>query len=776
MIPSPYPDAPAPSEPEAPAGEYLDDEELLRRAKQCFDRAAETESEYRILAKQDLEFFSGQQWDKNIENLRKADLRPCLTINRLPAMVHQVSNDIRQNKPAPDVSPVDDTGDIETAEVLQGLIRHIERQSKADAVRSYAAFYQVACGRGYYRIVTEAVDPMGFDQEIFLRRVKNPATVYFDPSCQQPDYSDAWWALIVEDLTKEQYKAKYPEFELSSAEDFGSTGDSTPPWRSEGGGIRVAEYWYKVRERTDIALLPDGSVKRLSEVPPGMPVLKTRPTEIDAIHWARINGAEVMERREWPGRYIPIVPVLGEEYDLDGKTELVGMIRHAKDPQRMLNYWESAKTEMIALAPRVPFIVAEGQLENHEDEWRQANVRNYAFLYYKPKSVGQELVPPPQRQVYEPPIQAITLAQAQTVDHLKSTTGIYDASLGNRSNETSGLAIRTRQQQGDTGNYHYIDNLATAITHETRILIDLIPKIYDRPGRVARIIGDDGSEESVVLNAPYKDRHNVAKDGHYLEAGRYDVAINIGPSYATKRQESADAMMQFAAAAPELTPRYADLLVEAMDWPNAEAIADRIRPPNVPPKGQEKAIPPQAQAMIQQLQQENKQLTLELNDLAGKVEAKQLELESKERMQTQELQSKERVAAQQSQVKLTTEGAKLGTPETSRSCTPRSRLSSSDCSSSIRTCLLKPHSNHRNRLRCRNSSRPMAESGHLWRVLSSLIDQGMDRHRKWLAMRHARCDTPFFFNGADADPPPVCGGLLVCTRPQSTGALLVRGG
>jgi hypothetical protein len=268
----------------------------------------------------------------------------------------------------------------------------------------------------------------------------------------------------------------------------------------------------------------------------------------------------------------------------------------------MLNYWESAKTETIALAPRAPYLVAEGQLENHEREWKLANLRNYPYLTYKPKAVGQELVPPPQRQVYEPPIQAITLAQAQAVDHLKATTGVYDASLGNRSNETTGVAIQARQVQGDTANFHYIDNLATSITHEARILIDLIPKIYDRPGRVARIIGEDGSERQVTLNQPFNDGGQSRI--YDLNVGRYDVVTDIGPSFTTRKAESMEGMLGFAQVAPELVPRYADLYVQGQDWPLADEIADRVRPPDIPPKDQT-PIPPQAQQQISQLSQEN---------------------------------------------------------------------------------------------------------------------------------------------------------------------------
>ena len=631
-------------------------EEFVRLALERFKLCAEAESEFRKLALEDLTFYSGDQWDDNIKNQRTRDLRPCLTINRLPQFVHQVSNEVRQNKPAAKVSPVDDYGDAETAETIQGIIRHIERQSKADSVRSYAAFYQIVCGRGYYRIVSKYADPLSFDQELYIERIQNPLTVYVDPTCQQPDYSDARYAFIVNDLTRDVFKAMYPQAEASSSEEFRSTGDAEPDWASHDK-IRVAEYFTRDIEQQEIALLPDGTVLPAEQVPPGVPVMAARTAEVPRVRWSVITCYEVLSEREWPGQWIPIIPVLGEEWSLDNKTQLTGMVRNAKDPQRMLNYWESAKTETIALAPRVPFIAAEGQLENHEAEWKQANIKNFSVLQYKVREVGGQLVPAPQRQTYEPPIQAISMAQMGAIDNLKAATGIYDASLGNRSNETSGIAIRQRQSEGDTANFHYIDNLATSITHETRQLIDLIPKIYDRPGRVARIIGEDGAEQKVQLNAPYQEQ-GVTKM-YDLNAGRYDVAIDIGPSYKTKRQEAVESMLGFAQVAPGLVPLYADLFAQAMDWPLARKIAERVRPPNLPPEG-EQQIPPQVMAQMQQLQQENQQLTQALNEASRVIESKQVETQSRERIAGAEIESAERIALGRDRTTLTAKVADIG--------------------------------------------------------------------------------------------------------------------
>lgn len=635
------------------------EEDFLATARRRFQLVVEAESELRKQIATDLDFYSGEQWPDDVTSARNRDKRPCLTINRLPGFVHQVSNEIRKDKPAAKISPVDSQGDIKTAEIFQGLIRHIEQQSNAAAVRSYAAFYAIVCGRGYYRILTDYTSPYSFDQDIYIRRIKNPLTVYMDPSAQEPDASDAKWCFIVEDLLEEEFKAQYPDKELFSAENFRAEGDVSTLWRWQGN-VRIAEYFCKKTRQQEIAMLQDGSGAPLEQVPPGEPVLATRIADVPYVHWCRMDGAQILEEGKWPGRYIPVIPVLGEEFDIDGTTELVGMVRNARDPQRMLNYWESAKTESIALAPRVPFIVAEGQIENHEQEWATANSRNYAYLQYKATTVSGQPVPPPQRQVYEPPVQAITIAEQQAIDHLKSTTGVYDASLGNRSNETTGIAIRTRQLQGDTANYHFIDALATAVTHETRILIDLIPKIFNRPGRIARIIGEDGSAETVTLNAP------ATREGletfYDLSAGQYDVAVSIGPSYATKRQESADSMLGFAQAAPELVPRWADLFAQAQDWPGAQEIADRVRPPDLPPKGQQ-PIPPQVQQQMSQLNQQNQQLQMMVEQMGRIIQGKQVEASSKERMQTQQIESDERIAAMKDQSQLVMKAADVGSKD-----------------------------------------------------------------------------------------------------------------
>lgn len=635
-------------------------DQLLELARSRFALVANAETDIRREALDDLKFYAGEQWPADIERSRNADKRPCLTINRLPQFVHQVTNEIRQNKPSPKVSAVDDQGDVKTAEVIQGIIRHICRHSNADSVRAWAAFYAAVTGRGYYRIVTDYCDPMSFDQDILIRRIKNPHTVYMDPACQEPDASDARFCFVVESLTKDEFKAQHPESEVAGAEDFSSIGDTDPEWVSEDG-VRVAEYFYIETKQTDLALLQDGSVVELKNVPEGAVVMRTRKADVPVVMWAKINAVEILDGpHEWPGRWIPVIPVLGEELDIDGRTQLKGMVRNAKDAQRMLNYWESAKTETIALAPRAPYMMAEGQDEGYEGMWQQANTRNFSRLVYKPVTINGELAPSPQRQTFEPPIQAISIALEQSVEHLKATTGVYDASLGNRSNETSGKAILARQQEGDTANYHFVDNLAIAITHETRILIDLIRRIYDRPGRVARIIGEDDTEKQVTLNQPHHD--GKTEQLYDVSVGKYDVAISVGPSYATKRQEAAESMMGLVQAMPDVLRVAGDLIVKNMDWPGAQEISDRLKKtlqPGLAEDDGQQQVPPQVQAQLQQSAQMIEQLTEQLNTVTEEIRVKKFEIDSKERIESERLQ----VQREEIQSRLAIEMARIGSTE-----------------------------------------------------------------------------------------------------------------
>jgi hypothetical protein len=623
------------------------DEQLIALAHKRFRIAAEAESRIREAALDDFRFRSGDQWPEDVRKERELDKRPCLVVNRLPSFLRQVTNEQRQNRPAIQVDPVDDFGDPETAEIEQGLIRHIERSSGADVAYDTAFEHMSTGGFGYIRVLTDYVSEDSFDQEIKIKRVKDPFCVYFDPHIDEPDGSDGRYCFLVDDMPADEYKAQYPDSELASFDNFSAIGDRGPrDWISEQT-VRVAEYMYVETKRRTLCLMPDGS-KVFADQQEGAEkeAIRTRPVEERTVNWVLMNGMEVLERREWPGKWLPIIPVYGDEIIVDGERQLVGVIRYAKDPQRMYNYWASAETETIALAPRAPYVGVEGQFEGHEHEWAAANRRNFPYLQYKPKSAGGQFAPPPQRQVYEPPIQAISMARMQAADDLKATTGIFDASLGAQSNETSGKAILARQREGDVANFNFIDNLSRSMRHLGRVLIDLIPKIYDTP-RVLRIIGKEDEQKTVKVNQPTVGKGGVERIFD-LTAGKYDVTVNVGPSYSSKRQEAAESMMALTQAYPALMQVAGDLLVKNMDWPGAAKIAERLKrllPPEILQEEEEEGqpkqqIPPQ---MLQAFMQQNEQLSAALNEATEMLEGRMAELQMQMQMKEREIESRERI-------------------------------------------------------------------------------------------------------------------------------------
>jgi Phage P22-like portal protein len=605
------------------------DAKLIATARKRFIAASEAESDIRKNALEDLKFFAGDQWPEGIKRQREMDGRPCLTINQLPQFTRQVTNDQRQNRPSIQVNAVNSEADEETADIEQGMIRHIEYDSDADAAYDTGFQSAVIGGYGYFRINTAYSDPMSFEQDIKILRVANPFTIYIDPDAKETDRSDMNFAFAIESMSKDAYKEAYPDSEMSAMEDWTSIGDG---W-ADKDTCRVAEYYYRESITKTIVQLSDGSTmaKDLLEkekFPKEITVEKERETQLFAVKWVKMNGAEVLERTEWPGKWIPIIPVFGEELDIDGKRVLKGIVRDAREPQQQYNFMASASTEAIALAPKAPYVILEGQLEGHEQEWQTANVKNYAYLAYKGVSLNGTPAPPPQRNVAGVNIQATTEAMMQASNDLKSVTGIQNAALGAPGNETSGRGIEARQAQSQGSNFNFIDNLSRALRHAGRIIIELIPYVYDTP-RVLRIIGEDGSQSTVAINThpnPQAPEGDPAKDLsqiYDMSVGKYDVTISTGPSYQTKRQEAVATQLQLAKVAPDVMKFAPDLVIANMDIPQAQEIAERFKkmlPPQLQDQPGQTQDPAQLQQMLDQMHQQNQQLTAHLNSATQNIQ------------------------------------------------------------------------------------------------------------------------------------------------------------
>lgn len=578
-------------------------EEILTVARSRMKTAMAAFSETREDELDDLRFYAASpdnqwQWPADVLQTRGAvqgqtiNARPCLTINKLPQHVHQVTNEQRMNRPGIKVIPADDKADVDMADVFNGVIRHIEYISDADVAYDTACENQVSFGEGYIRLLTEYCDEDTFDQDIKIGRIRNSFSVYMDPLIQDPTGADAKWCFVTEDLPKAEYERLYPDAApVSTLMSLGVGDQSISQWINENT-IRIAEYFYIEYEKQTLNLYP-GNQTAFTGTPEdkalramfGKPI-RTREADRKKVKWCKINGYEILEEREWAGAYIPVVRVVGNEFEVDGRMYVSGLVRNAKDAQRMYNYWVSQEAEMLALAPKAPFIGYGGQFEGYEQQWKTANTNNWPYLEVNPDVTdGQGAVLPlPQRA--QPPMASSGLLQAKAgaAEDIKSATGQYNASLGMTSNERSGKAILARQREGDIGTYHYVDNLARAIRHIGRQLVDLIPKIYDTE-RIARIIGEDGEPDTVKMNPMQEEpvKRIVDQEGNLIEkiynpsVGKYDVRVITGPGYATKRQEALESMAQLLQGNPQLWSVAGDLFVKNMDWPGAQDLAKRFK-------------------------------------------------------------------------------------------------------------------------------------------------------------------------------------------------------
>ena len=589
-----------------------DDDDIIEEAKAAFERCDENESDNRENALADLKFGRmGEQWKEVDEEQRSQEGRPSLTVNRMPTFIRQIVNDARLNKPSIKVHPVDDKGDPETAEILNGIIRNIEVQSKADIAYDTAIDSAVSNGFGYFRIDIEYARDDSFEQDIVINRIANPLTVYGDPASTAADSSDWNVAFVTEMMRKDLFEAEYPDAEAVDWEALRAD-DNARLW-FESDGVRLAEYWVRDEITRTLLRLSSGEVMYEDDFSPnqeffaqaGITVEADRQVPSHKVVQHLITGAEVLETTEWVGRYIPIVPVYGDEVNVEGRRYFQSLIHFAKDSQRMYNYWRTAATELVALAPKAPFIGPEGAFDD-DPRWATANTQSHAYLEYS----GQI---PPQRQPFAG-VPAGALQEALNAsDDMKNTMGLYDASLGARSNETSGVAIKARQREGDISTFHFQDNMTRAIRHGGLIVLDLIPHIYSEP-RIMRIMGEDETPENVPINQPIPqmiqgqpqldEQGQPVTKAYDLTVGKYDVAVKAGPSFTTRREEAANQMIEMVRAFPQAAPIMGDILADSLDWPRADEIAKRLKtllPPNL--QGEEDGPDPQVLAMQQQMQE-----------------------------------------------------------------------------------------------------------------------------------------------------------------------------
>jgi hypothetical protein len=552
---------------------------LHRQAVDRFELVQEMERGQRALAVEDMAFAHAEegQWEEGVVAKRKD--RPRFTINRIAGSIDQLVGDQRQNRTSIDVLP--GTGaDRKLADTYTGLIRAIEVESKAENAYDAAYLEAVTCGFGGFRVETDYSDDDAFEQNIRIAPIRSAATsLYFDPDAVQYDRRDARWAFVITSYTKAAFKERFPD---AAALDFETEQYRANGWVS-GGTVRVAEYWYKEPVKRRLALLSDGRVIDAEEeatvldelMLQGVRVVRERTADSHKVKMCVVSGAEVLEGpTDWAGKFIPLVPVFGKEAQVEGRRYCRGLVRFAKDAQRVYNYATSAVVEASALAPKDPYFATPTQLVGHTEQWDNLNVDNPPVLLYTP----DPLAPGPPSRGGAPQVQAALIEQArQAGTDIHATTGLEPASLGNVPELKSGKAIEAQQAMGDRGAFIFQDNLQKSIGYCGEILVDLIPRIYDTE-RTVRVLGADGSGEDVTVNQEVIDRQTGAPVlVNDLSQGKYSVAVSTGPAFRTQRERSLDKLLRFLEVAPEVRGFALDLVAENMDVVNNQELKRRVR-------------------------------------------------------------------------------------------------------------------------------------------------------------------------------------------------------
>ena len=601
------------------------------RAKKRYEDACEVWGDQHKRMREDLEFSNPadpKQWADDARELRRG--RVMLTLDRTNQYIVQVVNDARKNKPGITTAPADSKGDPAVAQALDGMFRHIEYRSRAPIAYDTAIDHSARVGLGWLRVVPEVIRADTNEQEICIKRVHDMLSV-MTLGGTEPDGSDITDAFVTSRMTKAEFKRAFPKADASS-------------WTTDGrwffeDEVTICE-WFYIEEKESNHIRTendDGEGFTLSEgdywdlarkVGYAPKVVESFTATERVVHWCKLNGSEVLEETTFPSRWIPVVPVLGFETWIDGKRQLCGVTRRLMESQRAYNYERSALVEAIALQPKAPILVPVSGVEGHDKAWSQLNKGSPAYLPYNHVDAEGNTVPQPARLA--PPTFPTAFAQAgqQALADMESAIGMYRANLGAPSNETSGRAIRARQEEGDTATFHFVDNLSRSIEHLGRIVVDMIPRLYDTKRQV-RILGNDGAQDAVTIDPKGP---AVQRQGKKLVAinpgvGDYDVRVIAGANYTTQRQEAADGITQILQAAPQYTPVLGPALVKLRDWPDAEKYS-RMMIAMAPPEVQQAISaaeegddnPEQLQQQLSQMRQQLMQMQQQgqqLNDAMG---------------------------------------------------------------------------------------------------------------------------------------------------------------
>jgi len=620
---------------------------ILTDLRERFDKAHDADEHNREEAMEDMKFVNipGHQWEANMKKERGD--RPCYEFNKLRISAKRVINNMRQNRAAGKVRPVEG-GDKKGAEIREGLCRNILNRSDFDTVCDYAAEYQVAGGMGAWRVTTEYASDDVFEQDIWVRVIPNPFTLFSDPAAKMQMKEDARFWLLTERIPRTIYERKWKGKEVV---DFPSHEfDDDEEWDSDED-VRICEYWYKEQAKRTLLQLVTGEVidseSDEAQAIPDEAIKATREVTVDEIWMVIASGHAILEGpTKWPGKRFPFVQIYGDYHIIDGTVHWGGIAKHSKDPQRSYNLARTHIAEVIAQAPQAKWWVTPTQAEGNEATWKEAHIKNFPFLVYNndPQVPG----PPVRMGGAELPIALINESQI-AAEEINMVTGIYQADVGAPNQASSGRQEIARQHQGALATYNFEDNQAKGIQATWNILLDLIPHIYDTE-RHLRILGEDGADDYIDINKfvpdPQTGKPIMIND---MTHGKYDCTVTIGPNFSTKRQEATELLQGLGQSFPDIWTVAGDLIMKAMDLPYSDQLAERMQvllPPQVqqiingdndmPPEvmaamAQAEQAMAQAEEMMTAAQQEVSKSEVEkseVNEVISKLEAEKARFEA----------------------------------------------------------------------------------------------------------------------------------------------------
>lgn len=568
---------------------FLEDMRQQYQADLDFDRINREE------ALDDKRFSAGEQWDPVVLQQRKG--LPCLVINSIPQFTAQLVGDWREGRKAIKVVPSNDE-DVNVAAVRGDLIRAIEMQSRADRVYDGAFESLVQCGDGAFRVSVEYARDDVFDQDIFIRPIEDALATVWDRYSIDVTGRDAKRAFVDDRLPKKEFESKWPGITPEDLLTDDRLSRSTLQGWVDDSSYRVTEYWRMIERQRMMALFSNGKIFEISaenidelQAQFGPPV-KTRLAWCSYAQMHLVTGFAILSGPyEYRLNRLPIIRMSGRVVNVGGRRVRYGLVRFMKDPVRLKNFWRSVNAEQLGYATKAQWIAPESAVEGREDMWRKSHLSRDPLLIYND---GAEA--PPQRIDPPAPQSALINEANMNAQDMKDVTGIHDASLGMRSNETSGRAIQARQREGDVASLTFYDNGNASVLECGDVINQLIPQIYDGT-RVTRTIGEDETMKFQKINDPM-DPNSID-----LSVGQFDVSLSTGTSYTTRRVEAAQAMMDAVQVFPQLMTVAGDLVAKAQDWPGADKIAERLAE-----SMQQHVDPAQMQELQQnfaKLQQEN---------------------------------------------------------------------------------------------------------------------------------------------------------------------------